>query len=527
MAVRSRVGGTSAAATSHSVTLPAGVIAGDRLLVGFVNDTADTASTSSTGWSSLGSAAQATNHRLTVFTKTATGSDALSVAVTGTDAAVWVSVCMQGDGGTPTLQLNSGATATTGAVTAITGLTSGNYDGVVFLGLDNSAGTSHTVTPPSGYGNTTTAGTSANAVIAASMDAGFTGVTSISPANVTWTNTEQWITANVAVGVVLTATAAAATTAAVAATATVDSPTAAAPATTVAVVATVTLVTGASRVTTAAITATASTPPPAATLTTTAAVSATGMRTDRANLNRVTTASVIADAETVRPTHSTTFTVRTTFEPARTYVIEIDEYQRLDRLGVLSATVQTGQATAGTTASAVAAAAATSTTGANLATTAAVSSAATVASLNNLLVNAKTLLNGTTQVTGSTADDTQEVGELRLKLNGTATETSITSGLHTVWFHWKAPSSTNATFTTVGSAFDSYLSVYKASPGETDPVSTYSQLTPLGSDDDGGGSGTSSVTIAVASGVIYYVQVSGFSAANYGAFTLNYPSPAP
>ena len=204
MSVRNRLGGGAAATTSHAVSMPSGVVAGDRLIVAFVHDTATaTASTSSSGWSSLGSRAQGstTNHTLTVFTKVATGSDSLTVAVSTSQAAQWVAVCMTGDGGTPTVQFADGGSATTGAVTAVTGLTSGDYDGLVFLGLDNSVGTGHTVTPPSGYANTTTAGSSGDPVLAASMDAGFTGVTSVSPANVTWTNAEQWVTANVVVAV--------------------------------------------------------------------------------------------------------------------------------------------------------------------------------------------------------------------------------------------------------------------------------------------------------------------------------------
>lgn len=201
MAVRNRTSATSAASTSHAVTLPSGVAAGDRLVVGFASDSSSAVSTSSTGWSVLASVAQGANHTLTILTKLATGSDALTVAIGASQAAAYVSVCMVGDGGTPTVQTNSGATATTGPVTAIAGLTSGNYDGLVFLGLDNSAGTTHTVTPPAGYTNTTTAGTSGTAVNASWMHQAFTGVTSISPANVTWTNTEQWVTANVSIPV--------------------------------------------------------------------------------------------------------------------------------------------------------------------------------------------------------------------------------------------------------------------------------------------------------------------------------------
>ena len=202
MTVRARTSGKNASsATTHTVSMPAGVVAGDRLLVGFVSDEAQiTTSTSTSGWSSLGSQGQGTttNHRLTIFTKVATGSDTLTVSVSATTEAGWTVVALVGDGGTPTIVLDNGGSATTATPSAITGLAIDFYDSLVFLGLDNNTAVAHTVTPPSGYANLTTAAATSDPVGAWSMDAAVTG-TGATPAAVTWTNAEQWVTAHVMV----------------------------------------------------------------------------------------------------------------------------------------------------------------------------------------------------------------------------------------------------------------------------------------------------------------------------------------
>lgn len=198
MTIRSRLAGSGAATTSHSVTLPAGVQVGDRLIVGVTNDS--TATVSASGWTQVGTTqAQGANHSFSAWTRVATGSDSLSVGLSSSLAAEWVAICLQGDGGTPQFAFTNGATATTGAVTAITGLSSDDYDSLIFLGLDNSTATAHTVTPPSGWGTLTHDFTSGDAIGCWSMDQSSTAVTGFSPADVTWTNTEQWITAQIVV----------------------------------------------------------------------------------------------------------------------------------------------------------------------------------------------------------------------------------------------------------------------------------------------------------------------------------------
>ena len=202
--VRSRTSGAqNTATTSHSISLPAGVVAGDLLLVCFTNDESTdptTVSTTSTGWALLDSIEQGTttNHRCSVFWKRATGSDALTVTTAFSQESTHVSICAQ-DAGDPVLASNSGGSATTAGVTALTGLTSGNYLSVLFCGTDASTTTSQSVTAPSGYGNVVSQNPSTTSSAATfSMDQVLTGVTSISPGSITLGATEQWVTFHVA-----------------------------------------------------------------------------------------------------------------------------------------------------------------------------------------------------------------------------------------------------------------------------------------------------------------------------------------
>lgn len=199
MAIRSRTSGSGASSSSHSVGLPAGVQVGDRLIVGFVNDQADTSLIDThPGWTSLGTRAQGSNLALTILTRVATGSDALTVNLTSAQEAAWTISCAEGDGGTPeAVAFTDGAAALTGAVAPITGLPSGDYDSLIFVGIDNNGSPSHTVSAPSGWTNLTTPGTNTAAVVTASMQQTAAGVTGFEPADVTWSGSDQWAIAHV------------------------------------------------------------------------------------------------------------------------------------------------------------------------------------------------------------------------------------------------------------------------------------------------------------------------------------------
>lgn len=216
MTVRSRTSGSGAASSSHSVGLPAGVQVGDRLLVGFVNDdtNADPSVPSGPTWVLVGTVQDqgtGTNHSLSIWTRVATGSDALTVALTDdvsgdpvAQEAAWTAICLEGDGGAPEFAFNNGPDATSGAITAITPLPSGDYDSIIWVGLDNNGSPSHAITPGAGplgegWGSLTTPGTNTAAVVAASMDRSATGVTGFTPSAVQWSNADQWITAHVVV----------------------------------------------------------------------------------------------------------------------------------------------------------------------------------------------------------------------------------------------------------------------------------------------------------------------------------------
>ena len=204
MAIRSRTSGSGAASSSHSVGLPVGVQVGDRLLVGFVHDQPDSAVIDThTGWTSLGTLNQGTNLRLTVLTRVATGSDALTVTFVSaaSQEAAWTAYCMTGNGGTPEVVPFSSGTASPADATAVTGLASGDYDSIIFLGVDNNGSPSHAVDGvPSGWTNLTTPGSNTAAVVVASMERSATGVTGFTPGAISFTNTaDQWVSAHVVI----------------------------------------------------------------------------------------------------------------------------------------------------------------------------------------------------------------------------------------------------------------------------------------------------------------------------------------
>jgi hypothetical protein len=143
---------------------------------------------------------------------------------------------------------------------------------------------------------------------------------------------------------------------------------------------------------------------------------------------------------------------------------------------------------------------------------------------NDNLADAQVLTSGTS-VTGTTAEATAQVSEVTGNGdNNTVTLISAT-GYRTVWFRWTAPSASPATFTTVGSNFDSVLSVWRASPGQPDPVTSFANLTFVKSDDESGGSSNASLTFTPVSGVSYYLQVRHYNTGASGNYVLNYPTP--
>jgi hypothetical protein len=197
-------GKNDTAATSHAVTMPGGYAVGDKLLVAFTNDLATvTASTSSTGWSTLITRAQGsgTNHACTVFQKTATGSDGLTVNLSGSAAVTWAIVAVNGWSGTVEATGNDGASSTTVTPVVITpsGGTS-NYLGIEVVATDASTTTAQALTQSSGYTNLQSQNpgiTASGATFTAEQT--YTSSSGWTPGTATLGSAEQWIAFTIAV----------------------------------------------------------------------------------------------------------------------------------------------------------------------------------------------------------------------------------------------------------------------------------------------------------------------------------------
>lgn len=133
---------------------------------------------------------------------------------------------------------------------------------------------------------------------------------------------------------------------------------------------------------------------------------------------------------------------------------------------------------------------------------------------NDNIANAQVLTSGT-QVTGTTAEATVEAGELRGTVGGPGPS---------VWYIWDCPTPAppSVQFDTIGTSFDSYLSIFQK---VASPVTAWGDLSFVVGDDDGGGSGTSRIVFTPVAGRRYWIQVCGYSASYKGNYVLNYPPP--
>jgi len=121
-------------------------------------------------------------------------------------------------------------------------------------------------------------------------------------------------------------------------------------------------------------------------------------------------------------------------------------------------------------------------------------------------------------LTGSTANATGS----NIRATGEANEPAQSWTTESVWWTWTAPATGNYTFDTIGSNFDTWLSVYTGS--------AVNNLTRTGFDDDGGVvNNTSKLTQSVTAGTTYQIAVDGWSS-NTGQIQLHIaptPGPAP
>jgi subtilisin family serine protease len=126
---------------------------------------------------------------------------------------------------------------------------------------------------------------------------------------------------------------------------------------------------------------------------------------------------------------------------------------------------------------------------------------------NDNFANRIGLTGATATTTGTNNGATGEVGE-----------PAQSGPINSSWWSWTAPTSGNYTFDTIGSGFDTYLSLFTGS--------AVSSLNLIGADDDGGGNYTSRLTRSVTAGTTYQIAVDGFSTAT-GPIQLNISPPSP
>ena len=154
--VAARASASTAFGTSHSITLPSGITAGDLLVVVFYSGTStSTPSTSSSGWS-MSAVSTSSNGCGAVFYKVATGSDALSVTTATSAVARHVSLRITGASGTPTITSTTGTSAAPDPPSVTPAGGSADYLYIAAAGESAVGVTSTTITSaPSGYSNLT------------------------------------------------------------------------------------------------------------------------------------------------------------------------------------------------------------------------------------------------------------------------------------------------------------------------------------------------------------------------------------
>jgi subtilisin family serine protease len=97
-------------------------------------------------------------------------------------------------------------------------------------------------------------------------------------------------------------------------------------------------------------------------------------------------------------------------------------------------------------------------------------------------------------------------------------EPSQSGPINSVWWSWTAPTSGTVNINTIGSNFDTYLSVFTGSD--------LPNLTLIGANDDGGGNLTSLVSLNATAGTTYQIAVDGYFSAT-GPIALNIVVPPP
>ena len=120
-------------------------------------------------------------------------------------------------------------------------------------------------------------------------------------------------------------------------------------------------------------------------------------------------------------------------------------------------------------------------------------SGAPAAPANDGFGSAIQLAGTTIRTTANTESASRELGEPR--------HDNLTGG-KSIWWRWTAPASGPVSVNTIGSEFDTLLAIYRGD--------SLTALTPIASDDENGGDGTSALTFNATQGATYFIAVDGF-----------------
>jgi M6 family metalloprotease-like protein len=130
---------------------------------------------------------------------------------------------------------------------------------------------------------------------------------------------------------------------------------------------------------------------------------------------------------------------------------------------------------------------------------------------NGLLANDSP--SGATVIDAYHDNKSQETGVATSDLGDPVMTCGSSAGTATVWYKFTAPDSGTLHLSTVGSDFDTLLSVWKGSEGS---------LSQVACDDDSGGNGASYLSTPVTAGTVYYLEVAGKQGPGLLNFSLDF-----
>lgn len=203
VAARSQAASAAADSTSHSITLPSGISAGDLLVCVFSVDAAPTVSVntgvSGDNWQKLGQASNGSNSTGAIFYKIAEGSDVLTLTTTSSEQSSHICFRITGVMSTPDIGGTSSNGSSTNGDPPLHTPTNGTQNYLAIATLSTDAQVVATGAP-SGYGNLTTqAAAGANGASTSVADLTLSGAASENPG--TFTNTtEQWACWTILIG---------------------------------------------------------------------------------------------------------------------------------------------------------------------------------------------------------------------------------------------------------------------------------------------------------------------------------------